>query len=61
MQSVNKIKNLVVKKILPAHHQLNICVDFIDDVVNAFNGLYRQNKLQKGNGVFDFRDFQIHI
>lgn len=61
MQSVNKIKNLVVKKILPAHHQLNICVDFIDDVANAFNGLYRQNKLQQGNGVFDFGDFQIHI
>ena len=61
MQSVNKIKNLVVKKILPAHHQLNICADFIDDVANAFNGLYRQNKLQQGNGVFDFGDFQIHI
>ena len=61
MQSVNKIKNLVVKKILPAHHQLNICVDFIDDVANAFNELYRQNKLQQGNGVFDFGDFQIHI
>lgn len=61
MQSVNKIKNLVVKKILPAHHQLNICADFIDDVANAFNGLYRQNKLQQGNGVFDFGNFQIHI
>ena len=61
MQSVNKIKNLVVKKILPAHHQLNICTDFIDDVATAFNGLYRQNKLQQGNGVFDFGDFQIHI
>ena len=61
MQSVNKTKNLVVKKILPAHHQLNICADFIDDVANAFNGLYRQNKLQQGNGVFDFGDFQIHI
>lgn len=61
MQSVNKTKNLVVKKILPAHHQLNICVDFIDDVANALNGLYRQNKLQQGNGVFDFGDFQIHI
>ena len=61
MQSVNKIKNLVVKKILPANHQLNICVDFIDDVANAFSGLYRQNKLQQGNGVFDFGDFQIHI
>ena len=61
MQSVNKIKNLDVKKILPAHHQLNICTDFIDDVATAFNGLYRQNKLQQGNGVFDFGDFQIHI
>jgi len=61
MQSVNKIKNLLIRKILPAHHQLNICADFIDNVANAFHGLYRQNKLQQGKGVFDFGDFQIHI
>ena len=61
MQSVDKIRTLNVKKILPAHHQLNICVDLIDDIANAFNGLCRQNKLQQGNGIFEFGDFQIHL
>ena len=61
MQSVDKIRTLNVKKILPAHHQLNINVGLIEDIVNAFNGLYQQNKLQQGSGVFDFGDFQIHL
>ena len=61
MQSVDKIKNLRVKKILPAHHQLNLHADFIDDVANAFHVLQQENKLRQGNGVFDFEDFQIHI
>lgn len=61
MQSVNKIRNLQITKILPAHHCLNLRADFIDDVANAFNRLYCQNKLHQGNGIFDFGDFQIHI
>lgn len=61
MKSMNKIRSFNVRKILPAHHQLNICVDLIGDIADAFNGLYRQNKLSHGNGIFDFKDFQIHI
>lgn len=60
-QSVDKIRKLNVKKLLPAHHQLNISVDLIDDVAKAFNELYKHNKLQQGNGIFDFGDFQIHL
>lgn len=61
MQSVDKIKNLLVKKILPAHHQLDLRADFIDDVANAFHVLQQENKLHQGNGMFEFGDFQIHI
>ena len=61
MLSVNKIKSLHIKKILPAHHQINLRSDFIDDIASAFNGLHRQNKLHQGNGIFEFGDFQIHI
>ena len=61
MRSVKKISTLSIKKVLPAHHQLNISVDLVNDIATAFNELYQQNKLQQGNGIFDFGEFQIHI
>ena len=61
MQSVDKIRALDVKKILPAHHKLNISAELIDNIANAFNELYLQNKLEQVNGMFEFGDFQIHI
>lgn len=61
MRSVEKIRNLDIAKILPAHHQLNISVVMVDDVASAFNKLYEENNLKHGAGIFDFGDFQIHI
>lgn len=61
MQSIKKVKRLNIKKILPAHHQLNIPVDLIDEIDNAFKSLYSQNKLAHGSGIFDFGNFHIHI
>lgn len=61
MRSVEKIKNLDIAKILPAHHQLNISVAMVADVASAFNKLYEENNLKQGAGIFDFGDFQIHI
>lgn len=61
MRSVERIKALQIKRVLPAHHQLSISVDLINDIAAAFHGLYQQNKLQQGNGIFDFGEFQIHI
>lgn len=61
MRSVERIKTLDIEKILPAHHRLNISVDLTDKVANAFNELYKTNKLKQGAGIFDFVDFQIHI
>ena len=61
MRSVERIRTLHLEKILPGHHQLDIPVSFVDEVANAFNGLYQQGKLQQGNGTFDFGVFQIHI
>ena len=61
MRSVEKVRSLKIKKVLPAHHQLSISVSLIDEIANAFQSLYQQGKLQQGNGVFDFGEFQIHI
>lgn len=61
MRSVEKIRELHLEKVLPAHHQLDISVSLVDKIANAFNELYQQGKLQQGNGIFDFEEFQIHI
>ena len=61
MCSVARIKYLPVTMVLPAHHQLNIPVNLINEVYRAFKELYDKNKLKQGNGVFDFGSFQIHV
>lgn len=61
MRSVERVKKLRPKKILPAHHQLDIPVSLADEIGDAFNELYQQGKLRQGNGIFDFGEFQIHI
>ena len=60
-QSVRKIQNLSIDRILPGHHQLDIPVDIISRIENGFSRLSDEGKLKQGNGVFDFGDFQIHI
>ena len=60
-QSVRKIQNLSINRILPGHHQLNIPIDIIGRIENGFRKLSNEGKLKQGNGVFDFGDFQIHI
>ena len=61
MHSVEKIRKLEIQKLCPSHHEINISIGIVDKIYNAFCQLYRQNKLQQGNGMFEFGDFQIHI
>ena len=60
-QSVKKVQKLNVAKIMPGHHQLNIPVALIDRTERGFSELAASGKLEQGNGIFDFGDFQIHI
>ena len=60
-QSVKKVKSLEIKRILPAHHQLNISVSIIERIENAFSELADKGMLKQGAGIFEFEDFQIHI
>lgn len=60
-QSVKKVKSLEIKRILPAHHQLNISVSIIERIENAFSALADKGMLKQGTGIFEFEDFQIHI
>ena len=61
MHSVDKIRKLNIQKICPSHYEINISIGIVDRIYNAFCKIYSQNKLQQGNGMFDFGDFQIHI
>lgn len=55
------MKSLEIKRILPAHHQLNISVSIIERIENAFSELADKGILKQGTGIFEFEDFQIHI
>ncbi len=60
-ESVKKVRELNVSRILPGHHSLNIPVDIIGRIEQALDKLYRNGELKQGNGIFNFGDFQIHI
>lgn len=60
-QSVRKIRALEIKRVLPAHHQLEIPVSIIGEIESAFSGLEKDGLLEQGSGVFGFDGFQIHI
>ena len=60
-QSVKKIQQLEINRVLPAHHQLMIPVDLVHRIAKAFDCLEDSKRLTQGSGIFDFGDFQIHI
>ncbi len=61
MRSVKRVKALPIRRILPAHHQLNIPVTLIDEIDNGFEKLLAAGNLIQGKGIFTFEHFQIHI
>ncbi len=61
-QSIDKISSLKeVTKILPAHNELNVEVDLVSNIKNAFKDIEDKDMLKQGNGIFEFADFKIHI
>lgn len=61
MNSIKRIKNFNVNRILPGHYSLNVPNDFICKIDDGFSELYLNNKLKQGNGIFQFNGFSIHI
>lgn len=60
-ESVKKIRRLNVNRILPGHHSLNIKIDIITEIEQAFNKLYQNGQTEPEKGVYEFKDFSIHI
>lgn len=60
-KSIQKVRGLAIRRVLPAHHQLHIPVDLSGQIDQAFGSLQRRGKLAQGSGLFDFGAFQIHL
>ena len=61
MGKLLKNRQLNVKKILPGHHDLEVSVQMISKIDEAFSMLDKSGKLKQGEGIFEFEDFQIHL
>lgn len=60
-ESIRRLKNLRIRKILPGHHQLDVPVSLIGSIEEGFRKLEEKGRLIQGSGMFDFGDFQIHV
>ncbi len=56
---IDALKNITM--VLPAHNELNVPVDIIRQVKDAFDMIARDGLLKHGSGIFEFADFRIHI
>jgi len=61
MRSVQKIKGLPIKRLMPAHDSLNIAVSLIEEISHGFNEIYSKGELRQGNELFSFKNFNILI
>lgn len=59
IQKISSLKN--VKKILPGHNDLDVSVSIIEEIRDAFESIERKGLLKQGSGIFEFKDFKIHI
>lgn len=60
-ESVRKIREYQIAKVLPGHHQLDIPVSLIGEIEDGFAQIEQNGLLEHGNGLFEFRGFQIQI
>ena len=61
VQSIKRVNKLSVRKILPGHHDLEVSVQMISKIDEAFSMLGKSGNLKQGEGIFEFGDFQIHL
>jgi len=59
--SLEKIAALLVKRVFPAHHSLDIQPEIISRMRDAFGQLAADGKLCHGGGKYDFGDFSVWI
>lgn len=60
-QSVKRVQQYEIAKILPGHHDMDIAVSLIDEIAAGFARLAETGLLRQENGLFTFEHFQIHL
>ena len=60
-QSISKVNELDVHRILPGHHGLDVPVNMISQIKKAFFDLEKAGELEQGKGIFEFGEFQVHL
>ena len=61
LASIERVAALPVKKVFPAHHDLDIPTTILDDMKDAFLELESKGKLQHGSGTFKYGNFSIQL
>ena len=57
--SLEKIKDLDVKRVFPGHNSLDISPSIISRAYLAFKDIERKGRLKNGSGLFDYDEFRI--
>lgn len=60
-QSVKRVKDYKIARVLPGHNPLDMPVSLIDEIAAGFETLEKNGQLKLGNGLFEFGSFQIKI
>ena len=59
--SLHKVENLDIVRILPGHHSLRIDKELLKRITKAFDELDEQDLLWQGAGYYSYGDFSIHL
>ena len=61
LESIQRVAALPVKKVLPAHHDLNVPDTILTDMEKAFLEIKANGKLHHGSGTHDYGYFSVWI
>ena len=61
LKSLELLASLPVKRIFPAHHDLNIQPEILIRMRDAFRQLRKEDKLHHGSGTHDFGDWAVWL
>ena len=61
LESISKVNELDVKRILPGHHSMEVSTQIITKIETALDDLKAKGNLAPGKGIFEFGEFQIHL
>lgn len=61
LKSLEELSALPAKKVLPAHHSLDIQPEILIRMRNSFRQLKAAGLLQHGSGIFDYGDWAVRL